>query len=115
LGQHGLKRINITGKPPLTDNKTLLYEPKKGIDMRQSELKGNFSNSSIKTSNRIKSILATNNDKKTKEMPSRPIQTMATEHYEKPSSKPSTATQKNTDTLVQRLFNKDSKKSNTAK
>jgi hypothetical protein len=99
----------------LADNKILLNEPKKGIDLRQSELKGNFSNSSIKTSNRIKSILATNNDKKTKEASSRPVQTMATEHYEKPSSKPSTATQKTTDTLVQRLFNKDIKKPSTAK
>lgn len=118
-----LKRINISGRPPLADNKTLLNDPKKGSELlRQSDMKNNFSSSSIKASTRIKSILANNTNsgvvgtaEKKREGPSRPLQTMATEHYEKPS-KPSTAGQQRaTDSMVQRLFNKDSKKTSTVK
>ena len=119
-----VKRINISGRPPLADNKTLLNDPKKGVDaLRQSDMKNNFSSSSIKASTRIKSILANNNantglvgtTEKKREGPSRPLQTMVTEPYEKPS-KPSTAgQQRTTDSMVQRLFNKDSKKTSSVK
>jgi len=119
--ESAVKRINISGRPPLADNKTLLNDPKKASDLlRQSEMKNNFSSSSIKASTRIKSILANNtnsglagNTDKKREGPSRPLQTMVTEPYEKPS-KPSTAGQQRvTDSMVQRLFNKDSKKTSS--
>lgn len=108
--QSALRKINLNSKNPLSDNKSVLNEPKKpGSSQNQPEFKGNFSTSSIKTANRIKSILA--NEKKTKEQSSRPVQTLVTEPYEK-ISKLSSSTQKTTDNLVQRLFNKDSKKAN---
>lgn len=100
---HPTKRINISSKPPLTDNKSLLNDVRKST--LNNELKNNISSSSMKTASRIKSILAS----KGKEGSSRPVQTLATEHFER-TSKPSTANQKQTESLVQRLFNKDSKK-----
>lgn len=78
--QSAIKRIHLSTKYPLADNKSVLNEPKKtGTSISHTEMKANFSNSSIKTSNRIKSILA--NEKKTKEHSSRPVQTLVTEPY----------------------------------
>ena len=75
--QAAIKRIHLNSKNPLADNKSLLNEGEKiGTNPHYTDMKGNFSSSSIKTSNRIKSIVA--NEKKTKEQSSRPVQTLAT-------------------------------------
>ena len=54
-----MKRITLSSKNPLADNKALLNEVRRsGKPTQDEDIKTNYSNSSIKTSNRIKSILA---------------------------------------------------------